>query len=172
MNDYARALKGIEQYLQEPGMRPEFIAFWEESLPWFCKERAPRHPGIQNYPGGRVIHTFQVLRMADHLTPDHYRDELYECCLVHDIRGCEKLPLTEAQRLAIAATKGLPYEKWRPTPHFRFVALVLIADMWSAFVNKLNNVPDFTGMIHTSFPNEEEWKEIYEEQAKENPEII
>lgn len=134
--NYIITMKTIDDYLIEVG-KP-FSDFYIESRDWFEKERAPRHPGIQGMPGGRVIHTLQVIEKALELNQTQDRKEVIECCLVHDIRGCEKLPLTEQQRLAIEATKGLPYKKWRPTPYFRFVVLILISDMWSAFVNEKN----------------------------------
>ena len=97
------------------------------------------HPGIQKVSGGKKLHTLQVIEKALELNQVHDRREIIECCLVHDIKGCELLPLTGAQRLAIAATKGkAEYRDWRPTPYFRFVVLILIADMWSAFVNEDN----------------------------------
>jgi len=126
----------IEKYLNE--VSKPFYDFYMESKEWFEKERAPRHPGIQGKPGGRIIHTIQVIEKALEFNQEHDRREIIECCLVHDIRGCEKLPLTDAQRDAIAATKGMPYSEWRKKPHFRFVVLILIADMWSAFVNVKN----------------------------------
>jgi len=126
----------IDEYLKLVG-KP-FFDFYIESRGWFEKERAPRHPGVQGLPGGRVIHTIQVIKKALELNQVFNEKEIIECCLVHDIRGCEKLPLTKCQRMAIEATKGLPYEKWRPTECYKFVVLILISDMWSAFINEKN----------------------------------
>lgn len=129
-------MTNIDKYL--PEVSKPFSDFYEQNRKRFEMERAQRHPGIQNQPGGRLIHTIQVIEKALELNQTHNRREVIEACLVHDIRGCEKLPLSDAQRDAIAATKGMPYEEWRPKPHFRFVVLILISDMWSAFVNEKN----------------------------------
>ena len=129
-------MKGLEKYLSE--VSKPFYDFYIKNREWFEKEIAPRHPGIQGKPGGRLIHTLQVIDKALELNQTQNRREIIEACLVHDIKGCETLPLTDAQRLAIGATKGVPYKVWRPTPYFRFVVLILISDMWSAFVNEKN----------------------------------
>lgn len=94
------------------------------------------HPSKQKLEGGLRLHTLQVIKKALELNQVENEVEIIECCLVHDITGCESLELTECQRMAIAATKGLPYEKWRPTVCYKFVVLILIADMWSAFINE------------------------------------
>lgn len=94
------------------------------------------HPGKQKQPGGLGLHTVQVIEKALELNQVFNRKEIIEVCLVHDLRHWKAFPLNEAQMLAIRATKGTPYEVWRPTPHFRFVVLILIADMWSAFINE------------------------------------
>jgi len=101
--------------------------------------RKPTHPGNQKFTGGLRLHTIQVIEKALELNQIHDRNEIIECCLVHDVKGCEALPLTEAQRMAIKATKGqADYRIWRPTPFHKFVVLILIADMWSAFINDKN----------------------------------
>lgn len=105
------------------------------------EKKCPTHPGSQKLTGGWKLHTQQVIEKALQLNQGLDRREIIECCLVHDIKGCEQLPLTDAQRLAIAATKGKAvYKDWRHTPHYRFVVLILIADMWSAFINE-NDLP-------------------------------
>lgn len=102
------------------------------------KGRCRNHPGSQSIkPGGLKLHILQVITKALELNQSCNEQQLIETLLVHDIKGCESLPLTAAQRLAIAATKGqASYSDWRPTPHYKFVVLVLIADMWSAFINE------------------------------------
>lgn len=131
-------MSSIEDYLKE--ISPPFMEFYIKNKETFETDRMKGcHSGIQRLSGGKKLHTLQVIEKALELNQNQDRREIIECCLVHDIKGCEGLPLTHAQRLAIAATKGLEYKDWRPTNHFRFVVLILIADMWSAFVN-VNNL--------------------------------
>jgi hypothetical protein len=120
--------------------RPEIAAWIREPghINELFTERKRTHPGVQRLPGGLAHHTLQTLRMALQLNQECAAQELIECLLVHDIHGSEGIKeLTDAQRLAIDATKGrAQYKQWRPTPHVKFVVLVLIADMWSAFLNE------------------------------------
>jgi len=126
----------IEDYLRE--VSQPFLEFYLAHQKQFETDRMTgSHPADQKVSGGKKIHTMQVIKKALEWNQSHNRKEIIECCLVHDIKGCESLPLTDAQRLAIAATKGqAEYRHWRPSPHFRFVVLILIADMWSAFINE------------------------------------
>lgn len=96
------------------------------------------HPNEQKLEGGLGLHTIQVIEKALELNQHFDRKEIIECCLVHDIKSCEKLQLSEKQKNAIATTKGMPYSIWRRTKDYRFVVLILIADMWSAFINEKN----------------------------------
>jgi hypothetical protein len=123
-----------------------YIGLASEPFRKFCLEhinefdnKKPTHPGNQKLFGGLKLHTEQVIKKALELNQDCNEQELIECLLVHDLHKWETLPLTDAQRLAILATKGRKlYEDWRPTSHYKFVVLVLIADMWSAFINDNN----------------------------------
>ena len=124
----------IEEYLDK--VSEPFRKFYLENKDWFDTARHPHHPSKQKEIGGLKLHTEQVIKKALELNQVCDERELIEICLVHDIRGCEKLPLTDAQRLAVGATKGLEFKKWRHTEHYRFVVLVLISDMWSAFINE------------------------------------
>jgi hypothetical protein len=125
----------LEKYLTE--VSEPFRAFYLQNQVAFEQERAPTHPGKQKLPGGRLLHTLQVIEKALEWNQSFGRREIIEVCLVHDMKGCESLPLSPAQRLAIEATKGkATYKDWRPTPHYKFVVLILIADMWSAFINE------------------------------------
>lgn len=97
---------------------------------------ARSHPGIQHGPNGMAIHTIQVIEKALELNQGFDPQEVIETCLAHDLKHWRELPLNECQTTAILATKGLPWKVWRKTtPWYRFVALILIADMWSAYVN-------------------------------------
>lgn len=126
----------ISLYLEE--ISKPFLDFFLANEEHFNAGRCRNHPGVQAERGGLKIHTLQVIGKALELNQNFDRRELIECCLVHDVRGCEELPLTDAQRFAIKATKGLPFREWRFSGHHRFVALILIADMWSAYVNEDN----------------------------------
>jgi hypothetical protein len=97
------------------------------------------HPIKQKQAGGNKLHTLEVVEMALKLNQQFDPQEIIETCLIHDLKHWREFPLKENQILAIKATKGLPWETWRHTPHFRFVALILIADMWSAYVNELSH---------------------------------
>lgn len=105
--------------------------------------RCRNHPGKQRVkPGGLALHIEQVIRKALELNQTCDERELIDCILVHDLPNCLSLDLTENQRWAIKATKGLAnYKDWRPTPSFRFVVLILISDMWSAFINEHDVMP-------------------------------
>lgn len=121
----------------------EYIQLAREPIKKFCIDHLPdyerpmpTHPGKQNLSGGKKVHTLQVIDKALELNQEFGEQDIIETCLVHDIRNCESLELLPHQRLAIAATKGKAvYEDWRHTPYYRFVVLILIADMWSAFIN-------------------------------------
>lgn len=122
-----------------------YIAEARETFKQFCIDnkgllnngRCRNHPGRQRIrPDGLKLHILQTIRKALELNQTCDRQEIIETLLVHDLPGWNKLPLKENQILAIKTTKGTPYEVWRPTPFFRFVALILIADMWSAFINE------------------------------------
>jgi len=117
-----------------------FYDFYIKNKENFETAKHTHHPGIQKLEGGLKIHTIQVTKKALELNQEFDEKEVIEVCLIHDIKGCEKLPLTIRQRMAIDATKGLPYEKWRQNKPdiYRFVVLILIADMWSAFINIKN----------------------------------
>lgn len=94
------------------------------------------HPLRQREIGGLGLHTLQVIKKALELNQKFDRLDIIEVCLVHDLKYWKSFPLMDHQKLAIEATKGLPWERWRPTDHYRFVALILISDMWSAYVNE------------------------------------
>ena len=124
----------------------DYIQQVSEPIKSFCLQhikdyeaRKSTHPGNQKLIGGLRLHTVQVIKKALELNQIHDRIEIIECCLIHDIKGCEKLPFTDAQRMAIKATKGqADYRIWRPQSYHKFVVLILIADMWSAFINDKN----------------------------------
>lgn len=114
---------------------PQVMSFCLAHLTDFDR-KLPTHPGRQRLKGGLGLHTIQVIKKALELNQNLDPIEIIEVCLVHDLKGCEKLPLTKCQRMAVGATKGrISYKDWRFTECFRFVALILIADMWSAFIN-------------------------------------
>jgi len=123
----------MEEYLSKIGK--EVKDFYLEKEEWFNIAKHTHHPGKQKEEGGRKLHTIQVIKKALELNQEFPEVEIIECCLIHDIPGCEKVELTDRQRTAIAATKGLPYSEWRKRPDYRFTVLILIADMWSAFIN-------------------------------------
>lgn len=115
--------------------RPEFKAVCLRHAAEY--ERAmPTHPGDQQGRNGLAIHTLQVIKMALELNQEFDEQEIIETCLAHDLKRWRQLPLRNHQRLAVEATRGLPWKLWRKaTDKYRFVALILIADMWSAYVN-------------------------------------
>ena len=118
--------------------RPPIRAWLEEKRDVLDNGRCGgSHSGRQrSKPDGLKYHLVDVCRRALEWNQTCDPAEVVECVLVHDLPDPFSAPLSEAQRVAINATKGLPYREWRPTPVFRFVALILIADMWSAFVNE------------------------------------
>ena len=124
----------IDIYLKK--VSKPFLDFYLKNKDWFEIARHPHHPGRQKEIGGMKLHTLQVIKKALELNQGCDEKQIIECCLVHDIRGCESLPLSTAQRLAISATKGLPFKEWRHSGYHKFVVLILISDMWSAFINE------------------------------------
>ena len=124
----------LDNYLEE--VSEPICKFCLENREAFETGRCRNHPGKQKLPGGLKFHTLQVIKKALELNQVLDRREIIETTLVHDIKGYEKLPLSKCQKMAIAATKGLPYREWRPTECYKFVVLILIADMWSAFINE------------------------------------
>ena len=96
------------------------------------------HPGKQKEINGLRLHTVQVIKKALELNQTFDKREIIEVCLVHDLKHWKSFPLTECQKMAIMATKGLRWEEWRPTKCYKFVVLILIADMWSAYLNDNN----------------------------------
>ena len=131
----------IENYLNK--ISKPFLDFYLSNKETFEKANCMRrssHPDSQKKTGGLKLHTLQVIKKALELNQEFNEREIIECCLVHDIKGCEKLQLTKRQRIAIATTKGLSYDVWRKNEPeiYKFVVLILIADMWSAFINIKN----------------------------------
>lgn len=127
--------KEIYPYLEE--VRPEFKRFYLNRQEGFEEERCKTHPSKQKLPGGRLLHTIQVIKKALELNQSCSRVDIIEAALVHDMKGWEELPLNECQVMAIKATKGkIGYKQWRKTKCYKFVVLLLIADMWSAFLNE------------------------------------
>ena len=114
--------------------RPEFQAVCERNIGEFARQ-LPSHPGRQKGLNGLAIHTVQVIEKALELNQGFDPQEIIETCLAHDLNCWQDFPLSPCQTIAIQATKGLPWKVWRQTPHYRFTALILIADMWSAYVN-------------------------------------
>ena len=97
----------------------------------------PSHPGKQKGPGGMELHVLEVIEKALQLNNGLDEGQIIEACLAHDLDHWDELPLYPWQTVAILATKGMPWEIWRKkTRHFRFVVLILIADMWSAYLGK------------------------------------
>lgn len=96
------------------------------------------HPSKQKERGGLRLHTVQVINKALELNQVFDSREIIETCLIHDLKHCLEFPMNDTQRTAILATKGLSWDVWRHTPHYKFVALILIADMWSAYINEKN----------------------------------
>ena len=129
-----KQMEDLDLYLKK--ISKPFLDFYLANKKHFDTAGCRNHPKKQRETGGLKIHTIQVIKKALELNQVGNEREIIECCLVHDIRGCENLPLSDAQRLAIGATKGLPFMKWRHSGHHKFVVLVLIADMWSAFINE------------------------------------
>lgn len=118
--------------------RPEFRTICIQYLGEY-KRSCPSHPGHQKQRNGLGLHTVQVIEKALHLNQEFNRQDIIEICLAHDLKHWTELPLKEGQVIAIEATKGLPWKIWRRTEHCRLVALILISDMWSAYVN-INNL--------------------------------
>lgn len=123
----------------------EFINEANEPIKKLClkyiyefKRGIPSHPGKQKKLNGLRLHTVQVIKKALELNQVFDRKEIIETCLVHDLRHWKKFPLNECQKTAIMATKGLRWEEWRLTKCYKFVTLILIADMWSAYLNDKN----------------------------------
>ena len=114
--------------------RPEFKA---GCLPYVGEyaRRLPSHPGSQKDQNGLALHTVQVIEKALELNQEFEPRDIIETGLAHDLTNWQELPLLDFQVLAIQATRGLPWKVWRKTPHYRFVALILVADMWSAYLN-------------------------------------
>lgn len=133
-----RDLSQLHDYIN--GARPEVRDYCLKHIDLYTKGRKRTHPGIQKKEGGFGQHILQVIERVLELNQECDQRELVECVLVHDLPHCDRLPfLSEAQMLAIAATKGkATYSDWRHTPHYKFVVLILIADMWSAFINEKN----------------------------------
>ena len=96
------------------------------------------HPGKQKEINGLRLHTIQVIKKALELNQIFDRKDIIEVCLVHDLKHWKEFPLNECQKMAIMVTKGLRWEEWRPTECYKFVVLILIADMWSAYLNEKN----------------------------------
>lgn len=115
--------------------RPEFKAVCMKYITEY--ERPLRaHPGAQRGVNGLAIHTIQVIEKALELNQGHDEQEIIEACLAHDLKYWDTFPLRPHQTAAILATKGLRWEVWRKhIRHYRFVVLILIADMWSAYLN-------------------------------------
>jgi len=122
----------LDHYLAQT--RPEFRQAFLPYVSEFARPM-PTHPGAQRAPNGLALHTGQVIRKALELNQEFAAQEIIECCLAHDLKHWPRLPLTPCQVTAIRATRGLAWKHWRRTPHYRFVALILIADMWSAYIN-------------------------------------
>lgn len=122
----------LTDYIEQT--RPEFKAVCLKYLEEFEKPLRS-HPGKQRGPNGLAIHTVQVIEKALELNQGFEPQEIIETCLAHDLENWRELPLSTGQIVAIDATKGLLWKVWRKTPEYRFVALILIADMWSAYVN-------------------------------------
>lgn len=121
--------------------RPHIRDWIQEPERWrlLMTARMPTHPGAQKQVGGLALHVQQVIEKALELNQSCDRQEIIECALVHDLPRCESINLTPAQRMAIAATKGQAiYENWRHSGYDTFTVLILIADMWSAFINDKN----------------------------------
>lgn len=125
-----------------------YINKCSENIKHFCLDRIKKydrgcpkyssHPDKQKEIGGLCLHTVQVIEKALELNQTFNEIEIIECCLIHDLKDWNIADLNEKQKNAILTTKGLPYEKWRKTKDYRFVVLILIADMWSAFINEKN----------------------------------
>jgi len=93
------------------------------------------HSKIQKSTWGLGLHTLEVVRKSLELNQEFDEIDLIETCLIHDLRTWKEFPLKDHQVTAIRATKGLSWEIWRHQEMFRFTALILVADMWSAYVN-------------------------------------
>lgn len=126
------------EYVEE--CRPSILEWLKEPerMRLLLTASMPTHPGAQKQAGGLALHVRQVIEKALALNQVCERQEIIECALVHDLPHCESVAdLTPAQLMAIAATKGQAlYEHWRHSGHDAFVVLILIADMWSAFINE------------------------------------
>lgn len=132
-----RDLQRLYFYISQ--CREPIQQFCLNDIDTFLYGRKRTHPGIQKEKGGFGEHILQVIDKALELNQECDEQELIECILVHDLKNCESLPLTPAQRFAIETTKGKSdYTHWRHTPYYKFVVIVWIADMWSAFINVKN----------------------------------
>ena len=126
----------LENYIEETSEPLKTLCFrFMDEFKRGCKGG---HPKKQKEPNGLRLHTVQVIEKALELNQIFDRVKIIETCLIHDLGQWVIFPLDECQRLAIKATKGLPFSKWRKTPCYKFVVLILIADMWSAFINEKN----------------------------------
>ena len=122
-------------YLKE--VRKPFYEFYIKNKDLIETGKCRNHPGKQNKRGGLKLHILQVIGKALELNQVCDRQEIIECCLVHDLKGYSQLPLTKAQKLAIETTKGrIKFREWRFSGYHKFVVLILIADMWSAYINE------------------------------------
>lgn len=113
---------------------PEFKTICLKYLEEFEKP-LHSHPGRQRGLNGLAIHTVQVIEKALEWNQGFDCREIIETCLAHDLKNWREFKLQSNQVTAIRATKGLRWEVWRKTPYYRFVVLILIADMWSAYLN-------------------------------------
>jgi len=125
----------LERYLKE--VRKPFYDFYIKNKDSIENGKIKNHPSKQKERGGFKLHILQVIKKALEFNQVCDRQELIECCFIHDFGDYKKLPLTEAQLMAIRATKGeAKFREWRFSGHHKFVVLVLIADMWSAYINE------------------------------------
>jgi hypothetical protein len=127
------ALTRLREYIERA--RPEFKA---RCLKYIKEYERPirAHRGSQRGPNGLAIHTVQVIEKALELNAGFDEQHVIEAALVHDLEHWEEFPLRPYQTTAVLATRGLPWQVWRKhSRHYRFVVLILIADMWSAYLN-------------------------------------
>ena len=125
----------IKDYLERVG--EPYLSFYENIKGEFNR-KCPSHPGSQKKEGGLGIHTLQVIEKALELNQGLDEKDIIITAFMHDL--IKTLPLTSCQQMAIDATKGkVTYKGWRKSGCDKLVVLILIADMWSAFINIDNN---------------------------------
>lgn len=106
----------------------------------YFDRRLPTHVGKQRGPGGLRLHVEQVEDFANFLNQflsNSYSEEtIRRVALYHDFEGI-LTDLTAEEQEAIAVTKK-PANSTEVYKRNKLAIIILLADMWSAFVNERN----------------------------------